>query len=223
MAHSGGRDRAPGTMISRSLLYTLAALALWTSWCALMARWPLFATPELRALARVGAVLLPAALFYRRHRRDQPLVDYFRLRERWPRGVLIGAGCAALYFSVAVLVAPAARQAALHIPTDFAAWFNFILGSPLAEELLFRGVLLRELSERLGLALATLASACAFTLLHVPQWTILEHQDGLELLTSSCAIFVYGLLFAVLVSATRSLWASIVPHWINNFILLAAR
>ena len=85
----------------------------------------------------------------------------------------------------------------------------------------FRGVLLKELQTVMGKTKATIVSALAFTLLHLPQWVLLDHLSGMELLSLSVTIFVYGVIFAILVNATQSLWGSLLPHWINNLILLA--
>jgi membrane protease YdiL (CAAX protease family) len=136
------------------------------------------------------------------------------------RGAILGCGFAALYFSLYLSFNFNFRQGSFHIPTGFAIWFNFILGSPLAEETFFRGVLLQELQRTMGITWATIVSAFAFALLHLPQWLILDHLWGIELLSSLATIFIYGIIFALFVNRTRSLWASLIPHWINNFILL---
>jgi membrane protease YdiL (CAAX protease family) len=91
----------------------------------------------------------------------------------------------------------------------------------LAEAAFFRGVLLPELRTNMGTTWATVVSAFAFSLLHLPQWLILDRLFGVELLSLFGTIFTYGVIFALLVNLTRSLWAALLPHWINNFILQA--
>jgi len=202
--------------------YTAAVVGGWTIWCCLMVAWPhVFGLPGIRAIARVSIVLLPALAFYLTGNREKSMLDYFQLREYWKRGVIVGAGVAILYFSIAWEARSDGGQITFHFPAGFAIWFNFILGSPLAEEAFFRGVLLQELQTRLGSTWAILLSAGAFALLHLPQWVILDNLVGADLLSSFTTIFVYGVVFAFLVTRTRSLWASLLPHWINNFILFA--
>ncbi|MCB0037385.1 MAG: CPBP family intramembrane metalloprotease [Anaerolineales bacterium] len=203
-------------------IYSLVVIGFWTIWCLLMVEWPqIFALPSVRAIARVSIVFVPAMIFYLRGNYENSIFDYFLLRKNWVQGVIFGVGIATLYFSLGWLVNGDTRQSAFHFPTGFSIWVNFILGSPLAEEAFFRGVLLQELRTAMGTTLATVVSAFAFTLLHLPQWLILDNLFGVELLSLSLTIFTYGIIFAIFVNLTQSLWASLLPHWINNFILQA--
>lgn len=207
---------------TRSGIYTLAVIGFWTIWCLLMVKWPqIFALPPVRAIARVSIVFVPAIVFYLTGNHENSIFDYFLLRENWVRGVILGGGIAILYFSIYWLVNLDAQQTAFHFPIGFSIWINFILGSPLAEEAFFRGVLLQELRTIMGTTWATVVSAFAFALLHLPQWLILDNLFGVELLSLFLTIFTYGIVFAFFVNLTRSLWASLFPHWINNFILQA--
>lgn len=202
--------------------YTIAVIGLWTGWCLLMLTWPqIFGLSAVRAIARVSVVLIPSVIFYLTGNHEKPIYDYFSFRKNWLRGVLIGGGFAILYFTLYWWGNFESEQSAFQFPIGFSIWFNFILGSPFAEEVFFRGLLLQELRTILGSTWATFTSAFAFALLHLPQWLILENQSGVELLSLFGTIFVYGIIFAILVNLTRSLWASLLPHWINNFILLA--
>jgi len=215
-------DKQSYNFSTRTGVFTLAVIGLWAFWCFLMATWPqFFAHSTTRAIARVFIVFIPAVVFYLTGNRRKHILDYFLLRKNWMYGAILGFGTAVLYFSLYLSFNFDFRQGSFHIPTGFAIWFNFILGSPLAEEAFFRGVLLQELRHTLGTTWATIVSAFAFALLHLPQWLILDHQPGIELLSSFATIFIYGIVFALFVNLTRSLWASLIPHWINNFILLA--
>ncbi len=206
--------------LTRCGLYTVAVIGSWTLWCLLMATWPqFFAISTVRAIARVSIIFIPAVVFYLMGNREKSIFDYFLLRENWVRAVILGSSIAILYFSIGWLVNT--ERSSFHFPMEFSIWFNFILGSPLAEEMFFRGVLLQELRAVIGTSWATLVSAFAFALLHLPQWLILDNLFGVELLSLFVTIFAYGIIFALFVNSTRSLWASLFPHWINNFILLA--
>ncbi len=212
----------PSTSVIRCGKYLLAVIALWTGYCALMAAWPhLFDIPLLRALVRVSVVLVPALLYYLRGPRQEPFVDYFQLRPHWRKGLLVGGGIVLAYLLLGWLSGYRVDQSTFQIPHGFAVWFNFILGSPVAEEAFFRGVLLKELSPAIGTARSIAVSSLAFALLHLPQWVLLSDQSGLAMLASFATIFAYGIVFALLVAATRSLWASLLPHWVNNFVALS--
>lgn len=71
--------------------------------------------------------------------------------------------------------------------------------APLVEEILFRGVLQRDLEHRLGPALGVLLSATAFAAFHLEPWRFGYLLAG-------------GIMFGAFVHASRSLWAGIFLH-----------
>lgn len=76
---------------------------------------------------------------------------------------------------------------------------------PVAEELLFRGVLYGGL-RRYGVARATIVSAAVFGLAHGPTVVAL-------------GAFVLGVIMALVYERTGSLWPAVVAHGVNNAIL----
>lgn len=84
-----------------------------------------------------------------------------------------------------------------------------VLLAPLAEELLFRGVVLDALETRVGRWPAVLLSATAFGLYHLTPLVFVP-------------TFVLGMALGWLVSARRSLWPAIVLHALYNAVIVAA-
>jgi membrane protease YdiL (CAAX protease family) len=80
--------------------------------------------------------------------------------------------------------------------------------APFSEEVFFRGFVLPGLSMRLGFPIAVVLSALLFALVH--------GAVGLLIPT-----FIAGLLFAWLFQRTRSLWASIAAHTIQNTLAVS--
>ena len=203
------------------LIYALAIYVLWTAWCILMVKWPLlFGAPNIRAIVRVLVVLVPSILYARGKgatRKD----DFCLLRHNWQKGVLAGVSTVLVYLMALYLTTAAPLR--FHWPTGFATWGNWILGSPLAEELFFRGVVLRELLNSTVTKMAILGSATLFAVLHLPWWIISGEKTGTALRTGFLTMMVYGVVFAILVTTTKSLWASLIPHWCNNFVAMAIR
>ncbi|HWO09817.1 MAG TPA: type II CAAX endopeptidase family protein [Polyangiaceae bacterium] len=74
--------------------------------------------------------------------------------------------------------------------------------APLVEELIFRGTLFRSCRVRFGPVKAALLSSALFALGHIDR--------------DSMAIFVSALTYVLAYTRTRSLWAPIVLHAINN-------
>lgn len=104
------------------------------------------------------------------------------------------------------------------------------LTAPLFEELVFRAVLL---AEALDWARATsskppelhrkfwaaqLFVAAFFTAIHVPYWL---SQNGFATTVAACApLLMTGLVLGLVFATTRSLWACIALHWLNNELSL---
>jgi membrane protease YdiL (CAAX protease family) len=82
-----------------------------------------------------------------------------------------------------------------------------VLVPPLCEETFFRGVLFRGVLARFGAAVAIGATSILFALFHA--------MDVQKIL-----MLILGCYFGVLVYLTRSLWASIVAHGVNNLAVL---
>lgn len=77
-----------------------------------------------------------------------------------------------------------------------------VLVAPVAEEILFRGLLLHTLASRWGFRRAAFVTAGIFALLHA----------------NLIGIFVFGLVLTVLYTRTRSLLAPMLCHALNNLI-----
>jgi len=91
------------------------------------------------------------------------------------------------------------------------AWALSLFGvtfAPLLEELFFRGFLYPVLARRLGIAIAVLTTAAAFSLIHAPQ---LGRAWGPVLV-----IFMVGLALTVTRAVTRSVAASWIMHMAYN-------
>jgi membrane protease YdiL (CAAX protease family) len=175
-----------------------------------------FAHENLRAVVRVAVVLLPALYYVIRHQ-PLPIADALQLRQNWRKGVLVGGGVALVYLVLITALDP--RAVVLKMPIGFSTWFNYLIGSPLAEEILYRGVLFQYLSQHMTLWRAALLSTAPFTLMHIPVWILLNEFSAAQLMTSVLQIAAYGIVFALLFRFTRSLWAPLTAHWLNNLIL----
>jgi hypothetical protein len=87
------------------------------------------------------------------------------------------------------------------------AIFAFVLVAPIAEELLFRGLLVRGLVERYGRWLAIGATAVAFGAIHATPWAAIP-------------AFVAGIVLGALADRYDSVWPSIAMHASFNAVPL---
>ncbi len=192
----------------------------------------LFDQPLVRAIVRIGCVVLPAILFrfwYHNKFRDlnePPQGDFFGFRRNWILGVVVGIIVSGIFLGVIFL--DPMRGEFKPWPKDIATWLNVIIGSPLAEEMLFRCVLATQIiaiSQTLDGARgwdswisAVILSALAFAAFHLPWWIASGQFTIPELVVKSATLFAFGCGFAILFLASRSIWSSLIPHWVNNLV-----
>lgn len=86
------------------------------------------------------------------------------------------------------------------------------------EEVVFRGLVLTELNERLRFWAANLTAAALFVAIHWPHWLWVRGLDGTILRDSGGVLFV-GLVTGYLAHRTRSVWPAVVWHAANNTIV----
>ncbi|GAB4228771.1 MAG: CPBP family intramembrane metalloprotease [Calditrichia bacterium] len=86
-------------------------------------------------------------------------------------------------------------------------FIGIVIVASIVEELLFRGLLLQSIANRLGIIQAIFISSILWSLLHgVINWTL--------------QIFIMGMLLGLLVYYLRSAFPAILLHSINNFMSL---
>jgi membrane protease YdiL (CAAX protease family) len=162
-----------------------------------------------------AALLRPAA--------EKPLVlGLVPLRPPWPgrsvlAGILLFFGAVAFAFLLERLLgrplrAPTPAELGLGEASAMRFAFILLMGGylvPLAEEVLFRGVIFRWLLERLGFAAAALLSGALFGALHFGNGSDHVWITG-----------AYGVVFAWLYWRSGSLWAPVFAHRATNAIAL---
>jgi membrane protease YdiL (CAAX protease family) len=202
--------------------FLVSFYAVWIVWCVQLIHYsdPLEAG-GIRALARVLLWIVPTLVYVRVVERQQ-LLDYLGLKRHAGRGLFWGA-VAALLPVAAACYRISTGAVRLQLPTDEATWLNPVLGAPIAEELLFRGLIFRKLEKALGTVAGILLSAVLFALIHFPYWFLSGAKSGWDLAFAEAEMFAQGVAFAVLFRLTGSLWAPLVYHFGNNLVNVSLR
>lgn len=191
---------------------------VWTIWCALMTFvGEPFTYPYTRAFVRISAVLLPA-IAYAHFAIEPRQVDFWAFRQNWRVGLLVGAilSCA---FCTLIVLQNSGRS--IVIPVEPSAWINLIVLSPLAEEMMFRRVALEHLKSLTTTSRAIIIASILFSMLHLPWWLMSGEVQGYELAKALISLFFYGVVFSLAVQTTKSIWSALIPHWVNNLLLLS--
>src|SRR6266576_7101476 len=89
--------------------------------------------------------------------------------------------------------------------------------SPLLEELLFRGMVMKELMTLLPTYLATVLTSLLFVGIHLPFW--LSHGGPTPaILTNAIGVFAFSILACWLYAKSASIWPPTLAHIANNLL-----
>jgi CAAX protease family protein len=150
--------------------------------------------------------------WYLRYVDKVDVFEYLPLKEHWKRGIVIG-----LILSVVNFFGTAARLGFPNWNAAYVTW-NSVLGTSLLvgvfEEVPFRGFILRKLQERFDFWTSTVISSILFVGAHVPGWIML----GLLTANNVIFIFVFGAVMVIILKYSKSLWAPIITHSLNDCI-----
>jgi membrane protease YdiL (CAAX protease family) len=93
----------------------------------------------------------------------------------------------------------------------------YTIGAPVAEEIFFRGFVLRKLWDRMSFWPANFITSLLFIAIHWPYWF---YSRGFQtsIIADSVTIYVFSLFMGFLVKRTNSLWPAIVGHLLNNYV-----
>lgn len=209
--------------MSSFLLYLVFFNAAWTAWV-------LLGYPHLRtlgeqslayALINIGVRLViwvvPVFVYLRYVDRVNPIA-YLKLRQHWRGGVLVALVFSFLNFGLMSLQhgLPHLRGAAIGLHNASISW-NSILSTSLligfVEEIPYRGLVFQKLHERFSVIVATLISSLLFLAIHLPGWLSLHLFNP----ATAVFVFIFGILMVVLLRYSKSLWAPIISHSLNDF------
>jgi uncharacterized protein len=142
-------------------------------------------------------------------------VFYFANRDRLQtRGWWVGLVVGVIYFLLRLVADFAIGDSKQH----WQPWTNVIssLTEVIAEEVLFRLVLLSLLEKQLSFAAANGVQSLMFLGVHLPGW-ILQGLALATMLEFSVGVLVVGLMCGYLNKNTNTFWAGVAFHWCWNF------
>lgn len=138
------------------------------------------------------------------------VLEYLQLKSHWRRGVIVG-----LALSVIDLLGTFARIGPPVWSSAHITW-NSILGTSILvgvfEEIPFRGFMLQKLQERFDFATSMVISSVFFVGAHVPGWIMLGSLTAHNVMY----VFAFGVVMSIILRYSRSLWAPIITHSLND-------
>jgi hypothetical protein len=137
-------------------------------------------------------------------------LEYLKLVHRWKRGVVIGVAISVFnYLGTRARLGPP-DWGSVHLTWNSALGTSILVG--VFEEVPFRGFVLQKLQEQFDFVTSTAISSLLFVGVHVPGWIMLGSLTAYN----AVYIFVFGAIMAILFRYSRSLWAPIVSHSLND-------
>jgi CAAX protease family protein len=136
--------------------------------------------------------------------------EYLQLNQHWKRGVAVGLTLSVVNFLGTIVRIGWPDWSSAHV-----TW-NSILGTSILvgvfEEIPFRGFLLQKLQERFNFVTSMAISSVLFVGAHIPGWIMLGSLKTYNIIY----IFAFGAVMAIIFRYSRSLWAPIISHSVND-------
>lgn len=138
------------------------------------------------------------------------VLDYLQLKQSWRRGVIVGLTVSVLDFlgTMARIGQPAWGGA--HVTWNSIVGTSILVG--VFEEIPFRGFMLQKLRERFDFVTSTVISSILFVGVHIPGWILLGSLTAYNVIY----IFGFGAVMVIILSYSKSLWAPIISHSLND-------
>lgn len=215
------------------ILFLAAFFALWTIRATWLIRFDQsIQSSEIRvAFATLVKVLLwtiPAALFGYWARRANP-IQYLGLSvlpktKTWAICLLAISLFCILILSFELLVGHKSLSLGTQSVASIPSKISIFVVSPFVEEMLFRGLILKELSAFVRPAISNIVASILFVGIHLPYW-ISSGVQLREIASTSIGILLFSLFAGWLYSFSKSIWPPTAAHITNNILssLISAR
>lgn len=172
-------------------------------------------SPLLEALVKSLIWIVPAWIYIKLYLHSIP-ISFLKMNVNVKKGLLWGIFLSLLLGAFLILEAYFFNGVSFHFSLSFDDYLNTLLMAGLAEEIVFRGLILQELDKRMTFWKANLITALLFLVIHYPIWI---YNDIIFQYGSHIYVFIIGLLFGFVYKKTGSLWSVIILHAFHNYIL----
>jgi len=172
-------------------------------------------SPLVEALVKSLIWIVPVSIYIKIHLYSDP-ISYLKMNVNVKEGVFWGILLSLLLGAVLILEAFLFNGVFFHFSLSFDDYLNTVLMAGLAEEIVFRGLILQEFNKKLAFWKANIMTALLFLVIHYPIWI---YNDFIFQFGSHIYIFLIGLLFGFVFKKTGSLWTVILLHAFHNYVL----
>ena len=172
----------------------------------------------LEALIKSFIWIVPAWLYIKKYLNTNPIA-YLKMNVNVKKGVFWGIVLSiliGLYFAFETYIF---NQQSFQYSLSFDDYLNGFLMAGIAEEIVFRGLILQEINKKVTFWKANIVTALLFLVIHYPIW--IYNAEFLEFFIAGTHIYVFtiGLLLGFVYKKTGSLWSVVLLHTFHNFFV----
>lgn len=161
--------------------------------------------------------VVPVFIYLKFINRESPL-SYLKMNRNVAKGFLWGIVICVAYIGFSLIRDYLMGDKSVNLSLDLDQWLNIVIIAGFAEEIVFRGFFLQKLEEYFDFTWANIITSVLFIFIHFPKWYFTE---GKILPQSMLSVFILGIAFGYTYKKTGSIWANMIFHSTNNFIVLA--
>ncbi|MFJ8099457.1 lysostaphin resistance A-like protein [Lysinibacillus sp. NPDC096212] len=172
-------------------------------------------SPLLEALVKGFVWIVPTSLYIKYYLHTNPF-DYLKMNVNVKKGLFWGVILSllvGLYFTSETYII---NQQSFHFSLSFDDYLNGFLMAGLAEEIVFRGLILQEINKKMTFWKANIITALLFLVVHYPIWI---YDEKIFHFGTHLYVLFLGLLFGFVYKKTGSIWSVIILHAFHNFFV----
>ncbi|PGB54858.1 CPBP family intramembrane glutamic endopeptidase [Bacillus anthracis] len=168
------------------------------------------------AFLKIIIWVIPACYFIKYILHENP-VTYMRLNSNVIRGWIWGTFLSILLGLRFVMEVYIVRNTSFNFNLHLNAYLNTVIIAGFAEEVVFRGFILKGLNKRFSFWKANIITAFLFLFIHYPTWV---YTGEFFYFWNHIYIFLLGLLLGYVFKETKSLWTVILLHSFHNLFVM---
>lgn len=172
-------------------------------------------SPLLEAFVKGFIWVVPTLLYIKYYLHTYPF-DFLRMNVNVIRGLFWGVVLSLLvgiYFAFETYII---NQQSFQFSLSIDDYLNVFLMAGIAEEIVFRGLILQEINKKMTFWKANVLTALLFLVIHYPVWI---YNEKFFHFGAHVYVLILGLLFGLVYKKTGSLWAVIILHVLHNFFV----
>jgi len=169
----------------------------------------------LEALVKGFIWIVPTWLYIKYYLHTNPF-EYLRVNVNVKIGLFWGVVLSlliGLYFAFETYII---NQQSFQFSLSIDDYLNGFLMAGIAEEIVFRGLILQEINKKMAFWKANIITALLFLVIHYPVWI---YNEIFFYFGTHVYIFILGILFGFVYKKTGSLWSVIIFHALHNFFV----